>query len=100
MAAIAFALANTSASIAYRSGSNPLTVASLRFLLPVAVLIIWLRLRGISLKLPLREGGVALALGVVTAIYNWALLSASSINSTKRTMSQSARGRNFSQLTR
>jgi drug/metabolite transporter (DMT)-like permease len=76
MAAINFALANTSASIAYRSGSNPLTVASLRFLLPIAVLVIWLRLRSVSLRLPLREGGVAVALGAVTAIYNWALLSA------------------------
>ena len=42
----------------------------------MAVLFIWLRLRSVSLKLPLREGGVAVTLGALTAIYSWALLSA------------------------
>jgi drug/metabolite transporter (DMT)-like permease len=75
-AAVAFALANTSASVAYHGGSNPLTIAALRFLLPTVVLIAWLRLRGVSLMLPLRDWLVAVALGVVTAVYSWALLSA------------------------
>ena len=75
-AAIAFALANTSASLAYRSGSNPLTVAAMRFVLPTAVLIVWLNMRGIRLNLPARDGWVAVVLGVITAVYTLALLSA------------------------
>ena len=73
-AAAAFALANTSASIAYHGGSNPLTVAATRFLVPTAALIVWLRASGISLVLPRRDAFVAASLGVVTAIYTWALL--------------------------
>jgi drug/metabolite transporter (DMT)-like permease len=75
-AAIAFALANAAASIAYRSGSNPLTVAAVRFLLPMAVLFVWLRLRSAPRKLPLLDRSLAIALGAVTAVYSWALLSA------------------------
>jgi drug/metabolite transporter (DMT)-like permease len=75
-AAVAFALANTSASLAYHSGSNPLTVAAMRFVLPTAALIVWLNMRGISLSLSARDGWVAAALGVVTAAYTLALLSA------------------------
>ena len=41
-AGAAFAIANTSAGVAYQGGSNPLTVASTRFLLPTAALIAWL----------------------------------------------------------
>lgn len=73
-AAAAFALANTSASVAYHGGSNPLTVAATRFLVPTAALIVWLRASGISLVLPRRDAFVAASLGVVTAIYTWALL--------------------------
>ena len=75
-AAVAFALANTSASLAYHSGSNPLTVAAIRFVLPTAVLVVWLHLRGVPLGLPTRDGWIAAALGTVTAVYTWALLSA------------------------
>lgn len=75
-AAVAFALANTSASVAYRSGSNPLTVAAMRFVLPTAVLIVWLNMRGIRINLPARDGWVAVALGAITAVYTLALLSA------------------------
>ena len=73
-AAAAFALANTSANVAYHGGSNPLTVAATRFLVPAAALIVWLRASGTSLALPKREGLVAVSLGVVTAFYTWALL--------------------------
>jgi len=75
-AAVAFALANTSASLAYQGGSNPLTVAAIRFVLPAAVLVVWLRLSGAPLGLSKRSGWIAVALGVVTAVYTWALLSA------------------------
>jgi drug/metabolite transporter (DMT)-like permease len=75
-AAVAFALANTSASVAYHSGSNPLTVAAIRFVLPTATLVTWLRMRGVPLALRGRDGWLAASLGAVTAFYTWALLSA------------------------
>ena len=75
-AAVAFALANTSASIAYHSGSNPLTMAAIRFLLPTAALVVWLRMRRVPMSLQGREGWIAVMLGTITAIYTWALLSA------------------------
>jgi drug/metabolite transporter (DMT)-like permease len=73
-AAATFALANTSANVAYHGGSNPLTVAATRFLVPTAALIAWLRVSGISLVLPKRDAFVAVSLGIVTALYTWALL--------------------------
>jgi len=73
-AAAGFALANTSASLAYQGGSNPLTVAATRFLVPTAALIAWLRVNGNSLVLPKRDAFAAASLGVVTALYSWALL--------------------------
>jgi drug/metabolite transporter (DMT)-like permease len=74
VAGAAFAVANTSAGVAYQGGSNPLTVASTRFLLPTAALVAWLGVTRISLVLPKRQAIVAILLGVVTALYNWALL--------------------------
>ena len=73
-AGAAFAIANTSAGVAYQGGSNPLTVASTRFLLPTAALIGWLGFTGVPLVLPRREAIIALLLGALTALYNWALL--------------------------
>ena len=73
-AGAAFAIANTSASVAYQGGSNPLTVASTRFLLPTAALLAWLGFDGVSLILPKRQAIVAVLLGAVSALYNWALL--------------------------
>jgi drug/metabolite transporter (DMT)-like permease len=73
-AAAGFALANTSASVAYQGGSNPLTIAATRFLVPTAALIVWLRVSGVSLVLPRRDALAAIVLGVVTALYTWALL--------------------------
>lgn len=73
-AAAGYALANTSASVAYHGGSNPLTVAATRFLAPTAALIVWLRVSGVSLVLPQRVALAAVTLGVVTAFYTWALL--------------------------
>lgn len=73
-AAAGFATANTSATVAYQGGSNPLTVAAIRFLVPTAILIVWLGARGISPILPKREAFAAASLGVVTALYTWALL--------------------------
>jgi drug/metabolite transporter (DMT)-like permease len=60
--------------VAYQNGSNPLTVASTRFLLPTVALIAWLGFTGVPLVLPRREAIVAVLLGALTALYNWALL--------------------------
>jgi drug/metabolite transporter (DMT)-like permease len=73
-AAAGYALANTSASVAYHGGSNALTVAATRFLVPTAALIGWLHLGGVSLVLPKRAAVVSALLGVATALYTWALL--------------------------
>ena len=74
--AAAFALSNASASLAYQGGSNALTVAAFRFIPPALALVVWLRAGGVSLALPSRDGWIAAALGAVTAVYTWALLSA------------------------
>jgi len=73
-AAAGYALANTSASVAYQGGSNPLTVAATRFLVPTFALVIWLRLSGVSLLLARRDALLAIVLGFITALYTWALL--------------------------
>jgi drug/metabolite transporter (DMT)-like permease len=75
-AAAAFALANTSASVAYHGGSNALTVAATRFIVPAAALVVWMRISGIPLRLAKRDALAAASLGVVTALYNWAILRA------------------------
>src|SRR5262245_58082798 len=75
-AAVAFAVSNMSAKVAFDGGSNPLTLAAIRFILPTVVLVVWLRLGGNSLWLSKRDGWIAVGLGAVTAIYSWALLSA------------------------
>lgn len=75
-AAVAFALSNSSASLAYHGGSNPLTVAAIRFVLPALALIVWLRIGGAPLALTGRDRWIAVGLGAITAAYTWALLSA------------------------
>jgi drug/metabolite transporter (DMT)-like permease len=75
-AAVAFALTNASASLAFSGGSNPSTLAAFRFVLPALVLLVWLTARGRPLRLPKRDGWIAVALGALTAAYSWALLSA------------------------
>ena len=73
-AGAAYAVANTSANIAYQAGSNAMTVAATRFLVPVIALFVWMRLGGVSLILPKRDTVIAVLLGFVTALYTWALL--------------------------
>ena len=75
-AAVAFALTNAAASLAFQGGSNPSTLAALRFVLPALVLMVWLTAQGRPLWLPGRDGWIAVALGALTAAYSWALLSA------------------------
>jgi drug/metabolite transporter (DMT)-like permease len=75
-AAVAFALTNASASLAFQGGSNPITLAAVRFVLPALVLMAWLIAQGRSIWLPKRDGWIAVGLGALTAGYSWALLSA------------------------
>jgi drug/metabolite transporter (DMT)-like permease len=75
-AAAAFALGNAAVGLAYQSGSNPLTVAAVRFVLPTVALVIWLRRSGVPLRLPARDGAIAVALGVLSSITSWSLLTA------------------------
>jgi len=74
--AIAFALANASAIAAFHAGSNPLTLAAARFVLPALVLAAWLASRTAPLWLPGRDGWIGVGLGVLTAGYTGALLTA------------------------
>ena len=75
-AAVAFAFTNASASVAFQGGSNPISLAAFRFVLPALVLTAWLIAQGKSLWLPKRDGWIAVGLGALTAAYSWALLSA------------------------
>jgi drug/metabolite transporter (DMT)-like permease len=75
-AAVAFALSNASAIVAFHSGSNPLTLAAVRFVLPALVLVAWLAMQHRPVWLPRRDRWPAVGLGVITAAYTWALLSA------------------------
>jgi drug/metabolite transporter (DMT)-like permease len=74
--AVAFALSNIGASLAYQGGSNPLTVSAFRFVLPAIAVFVWLRLRGVPVALPARAAWIAVGLGAITGAYNWALLTA------------------------
>lgn len=78
-AAACYAVANTSASVAYQGGSDPMTVAATRFLVPTVALFLWLRLSGVPLALPRRDAILGVLLGFVTALYTFAVLRAFSI---------------------
>ena len=73
-AAASFALANTAANIAEGGGSSPLTISAIRFLVPAVALVVWLRASGVSLAMPRRALAASVGLGVVSALYTWALL--------------------------
>lgn len=71
-----FALGNTLANVAYAGGSDPVSLSTARFLFPAFALAAILALAGKPPTLPRRDGVIALALGIVTAVYTLALLSA------------------------
>lgn len=73
---LCFALGNTMANIAYEGGSDPLSLTTARFVFPAIALAGILMVMRKSVVLPRRDGIVALALGIVTAVYTLALLSA------------------------
>jgi DME family drug/metabolite transporter len=74
--AVSFAVANTLAGVAYAGGSDPLTVSTTRFILPAILIYGMLKLadRPVRLRGPAHRAGIAI--GLVTVIYNYALLSA------------------------
>jgi drug/metabolite transporter (DMT)-like permease len=74
--AVAFALANVSAITAFHAGSNPLTLAAARFVLPALVVVAWLAVQHRRVWLPRRDGFIAVGLGVLTAGLTGSLLSA------------------------
>ncbi len=73
---LCFALGNTLANIAYAGGSDPVALATARFIVPAIALAAILALAGKPFALPRRDALGALALGIVTAVYTLALLSA------------------------
>ncbi len=73
---VSFALTNTTARLAFIGGSDPLTVADARFTFTALVLVVILRATGARFSLPRRDAYAAIALGVVTAVYSFAILSA------------------------
>ncbi|MGH8668638.1 MAG: hypothetical protein ACREUH_05340 [Burkholderiales bacterium] len=52
--AVAFAMTGICTALALQSGSNPLTVVTVRTCAAIALLAAWLLYNGISLKLPRR----------------------------------------------
>ena len=73
---ICFAFSNTLAGLSYRSGADPFSVSTVRFVLPTLILIGLLLAAGKPILLPRRDGMIGIGLGIVTAIYAWSLLSA------------------------
>lgn len=71
-----FALGNTLANVAYAGGSDPVSLSAARFFFPAVALAAILSFARKPPTLPRRDGVVALALGIVTAVYTLALLSA------------------------
>ena len=75
-AGVGFALANSTASLAFTGGSDPLSLSATRFILPIIILAAMLKISGVGFALPGRERMIALGLGTVTALYTIALLEA------------------------
>ena len=72
---VSFALTNTMAGLAYIDGSDPLTVATGRFIVPTVVLAVILWTTGTRFSLPKRDAYAAIGLGLITAAYSFAILS-------------------------
>ena len=72
---VSFALTNTMAGLAYIDGSDPLTVATARFIVPTVVLAVILWITGTRFSLPKRDAYAAIGLGLITAAYSFAILS-------------------------
>ena len=73
---ISFALTNSMAGLAYTGGTDPLTVATARFIVPTIVLAILLWITGAKLLFPKQDAVPALCLGLITAVFSFAILNA------------------------
>ena len=73
---VSFALTNTTAGLAFNGGSDALTVANARFTFAALALAVILRATGARFSLPKHDAYAAIALGLVTAVYSFAILSA------------------------
>tara|TARA_B100000959_G_scaffold32464_1_gene30920 strand:+ start:1479 stop:2372 length:894 start_codon:yes stop_codon:yes gene_type:complete len=76
VSAVSFALANTLAGVAYNGGSDPITVSTIRFILPGILVFLLLKSAGKPVLMGGRANVAGIALGLLTVIYNLALLSA------------------------
>tara|TARA_B100000315_G_scaffold247816_1_gene277039 strand:+ start:322 stop:1293 length:972 start_codon:yes stop_codon:yes gene_type:complete len=76
ISAVSFALANTLAGVAYKGGSDPLTMLTTRFILPVILVFFMLKSAGKPMLMKGRRNLAGIALGLLTVIYTFALLSA------------------------
>ncbi len=73
---ISFALTNSMAGLAYQAGSDPLTVATARFIVPAVVLALFLMATGARFALPKRDALGAIILGLVTVAFSFSILNA------------------------
>ena len=73
---VSFALTNTMAGLAYIDGSDPLTLATGRFIVPTVLLAVMLWATGTRFSLPRRDAYAAIGLGLITVGYSFAILSA------------------------
>ena len=74
ISAVCFALSNTLAGLAYTGGMTPVTLSATRFFLPTVILLTLLSLQGTPIIMSKKSGYIAVILGVITIIYNLALL--------------------------
>jgi drug/metabolite transporter (DMT)-like permease len=77
--AVGFAMSNATIGLAYAAGANPLAAAVSRFFIPILLLVLVLKIAGRPILMPRRDGIAAFILGIVTAGYTIALLTALSI---------------------
>jgi drug/metabolite transporter (DMT)-like permease len=69
--AVAFAMTGICTALALQDGSNPLTVVTVRTLSAVGLLAAWLVLQQVSLRLPRRDAGIALLIGIPLCVNNY-----------------------------
>ncbi len=73
---VSFALTNTMAALAYNGGSDPLTVATGRFIVPTVALAVILWATGTRFSLPKHDAYASIFLGLITVVYSFSILSA------------------------
>lgn len=73
---VSFALTNSMAGLAYQGGSDPLTVATARFIVPTVVLAVTLWFTGARFALPRRDAIATIVLGLISAGFSFAILNA------------------------